>query len=58
MEYVNEKFKEMLKLNGEVLPSWAVENGSELLKIILKLEIFEEQAQYNEDMEESKGDDN
>jgi hypothetical protein len=58
MEYVNEKFKEMLRINGESLPSNTDENGSELLKVILNLEIFEEQAQYNDNMDESEGDDN
>jgi hypothetical protein len=29
MEYVNEKFKEMLKINGEIFQSNAVENGPE-----------------------------
>lgn len=41
MEYVNEKFKEILKINGEISPN-AV-NGEELLQFILKHEIFEEQ---------------
>jgi hypothetical protein len=58
MEYVNEKFKEMLRINGEILPSNTDENGLELLNVILNLEIFEEQAQYNDYMEESEGDDN
>jgi hypothetical protein len=35
MEYVNEKFKEMLMINGEISPSNTIENGSELLKVIL-----------------------
>jgi hypothetical protein len=58
MEYVNEKFKEMLRINEESLPSNTDENGLELLKVILNLEIFEEQAQYNDNMDESEGDDN
>jgi hypothetical protein len=44
MEYVNEKFKEMLKINGDIFPSNTIENGPEQLEVILKLEIFEEQA--------------
>ena len=43
MEYVNEKFKEILRINGEISPS--TENvGPELLYSMLNLEIFEEQT--------------
>jgi hypothetical protein len=48
----------MLRISEELSPSNSIKNGSELLKVILNLEIFEELAQYNEDMEESEGDDN
>ena len=58
MEYVNEKFKEILRINGNLSPPSTIEDGSELLKVILKLEIFEEQAQYNDSMEESEEVDN
>ena len=40
MEYVNEKFKEILRINGEISPSQNV--GQELLYTMLNLEIFEE----------------
>ena len=42
MEYVNEKFKEILRINGEISPSESV--GPELLYNMLNLEIFEEQT--------------
>jgi hypothetical protein len=58
MEYVNEKFKEMLRINGEILPSDTDENGAELLKVILNLETFEEQTQYNDNMDDSEEDNN
>jgi hypothetical protein len=41
MEYVNEKFKEILRINGEISPSSDI-NGSELLNSMIQLEIFEE----------------
>ena len=40
MEYVNEKFKEILRINGEISPSQNV--GQELLYTMLNLEIFGE----------------
>ena len=41
MEYVNEKFKQILRINGEISPS-SEHIGSNLLSTILHLEIFEE----------------
>jgi hypothetical protein len=44
LEYVNEKFKELLKISGDISPNLNSDDGSEFLMRIMQLEIFEEQS--------------
>lgn len=49
LEYVNEKFKEILKINGELSPPPSMEfpPNSEFMRVVIMLEMFEEQVQFN-----------